>query len=114
MLLLLVCLPFSLPLCLHVAKEYERAVVFRLGRLKKGKVCGPGLFFTLPCIERHTRIDLRIVSFEVPPQEILSKDSVTVSVDAVCFYRVSNATSAVCNVGDYRKEDYRVISRYPV
>merc|ERR1719322_249171 len=100
-LLVLVTLPFSLCYCVKVVQEYERAVIFRLGRLKKGGASGPGLFFILPCIDNYRCVDLRTVSYEVPPQEMLSRDSVTVSVDAVCFYKVSNPLAAVCNVGAY-------------
>ena len=121
MLLVVVTLPFSLCYCVKVVQEYERAVIFRLGRLKKGGASGPGLFFILPCIDKYSCLDLRTVSYEVPPQEMLSRDSVTVSVDAVCFYKVSqhnssstltfsskyllsqisNPLAAVCNVGSY-------------
>ena len=67
----------------------------------KGGAKGPGLFFIIPCIDNYRCVDLRTVSFNVPPQEILSKDSVTVKVDAVVYYRISNATVAVCNVEDF-------------
>merc|ERR1712142_1149432 len=73
-------------------------VIFRLGRLLPGGAKGPGIFFVLPCIESYRKVDLRTVSFGVPPQEVLTKDSVTVSVDAVVYYRVSNATVSVANV----------------
>ena len=73
-------------------QEYERAVIFRLGRVKKGGAVGPGLFTILPCIDNIVTVDLRTVTFDVPPQEILSRDSVTVTVDAVIYYRVSNPT----------------------
>lgn len=82
-------------------QEYERAVIFRLGRVTKGGARGPGIFFIIPCIDTYTKVDLRTVSFDVPPQEILSKDSVTVAVDAVVYYRISNATIAITNVEDY-------------
>jgi len=101
MILVVVTLPFSLCYCVKVVQEYERAVIFRLGRLKKGGASGPGLFFILPCIDKYSCLDLRTVSYEVPPQEMLSRDSVTVSVDAVCFYKISNPLAAVCNVGSY-------------
>jgi len=101
MILVVVTLPFSLCYCVKVVQEYERAVIFRLGRLKQGGASGPGLFFILPCIDKYSCVDLRTVSYEVPPQEMLSRDSVTVSVDAVCFYKVSNPLAAVCNVGAY-------------
>lgn len=82
-------------------QEYERVVIFRLGRLLKGGARGPGIFFIIPCIDTYCKVDLRTVSFDVPPQEILSKDSVTVAVDAVVYYRISNATIAVSNVENY-------------
>ncbi|KAI6173910.1 PHB domain-containing protein [Aphelenchoides besseyi] len=61
-------------------------------------VKGPGIFFVIPCIEQFTRVDLRTVSFSVPPQEILTSDSVTISVDAVIYYRIFNATISIANV----------------
>ena len=88
MILVILTLPFSLCYCVKVVQEYERAVIFRLGRLKQGGASGPGLFFILPCIDNYSCVDLRTVSYEVPPQEMLSKDCVTVNVDAVCFYKV--------------------------
>ncbi|XP_077986044.1 band 7 protein AGAP004871-like isoform X2 [Glandiceps talaboti] len=91
-------LPLSVCVCIKVVQEYERAVIFRLGRLLPGGAKGPGIFFVLPCIEDYTKVDLRTVSFDVPPQEILTKDSVTVSVDAVVYYRVNNATISIANV----------------
>ncbi|XP_015789152.1 mechanosensory protein 2 [Tetranychus urticae] len=100
-LLIVITLPFSLLFTVKVVQEYERAVIFRLGRLVKGGARGPGIFFIIPCIDSYCKIDLRTVTFDVPPQEILSKDSVTVAVDAVVYYRISNATVAVTNVADY-------------
>jgi len=96
--LFLLTMPFSFCACIKVVQEYERAVIFRLGRLTAGGAKGPGIFFVLPCIEDYTKVDLRTVSFDVPPQEILTKDSVTVSVDAVIYYRINNATISVANV----------------
>lgn len=68
--------PFSLCVCIKIVKEYERAVIFRLGRNLSGGAKGPGLFFILPCIDTIQTIDLRTITFDVPPQEILTKDSV--------------------------------------
>ncbi|XP_076347492.1 band 7 protein AGAP004871-like isoform X3 [Tachypleus tridentatus] len=114
--LIVATLPFSLVLCIKVVQEYERAVIFRLGRLLRGGAKGPdqpnrsdqspndsvsGIFFIIPCIDTYCKVDLRTVSFDVPPQEILSRDSVTVAVDAVVYYRISNATIAISNVEDY-------------
>ncbi|XP_046659153.1 band 7 protein AGAP004871 [Homalodisca vitripennis] len=93
-------LPFSLFVCFKVVQEYERAVIFRLGRLVSGGAKGPGIFFILPCIDNYARVDLRTRTYDVPPQEVLTKDSVTVSVDAVVYYRVSNATISVANVAN--------------
>jgi len=96
--LVLVTMPFSLCVCFKVVQEYERAVIFRLGRLLHGGSRGPGIFFVLPCIESYQKVDLRTITLGVPPQEVLTRDSVTVSVDAVVYYRVSNATVSVANV----------------
>ncbi|XP_046996637.1 band 7 protein AGAP004871 isoform X1 [Schistocerca americana] len=96
--LVVLTLPFSLFVCFKVVQEYERAVIFRLGRLMSGGAKGPGIFFILPCIDCYARVDLRTRTYDVPPQEVLTKDSVTVSVDAVVYYRVSNATISVANV----------------
>merc|ERR1719460_58115 len=97
--LLIICtFPFSLFVTVKMVQEYERAVIFRLGRGKKGGAVGPGLFFIIPCMDDIRVVDLRTISFDVPPQEILTKDSVTVTVDAVCFFKVSEPMSSVCNV----------------
>ncbi|KAH7720115.1 CBN-STO-2 protein [Aphelenchoides avenae] len=97
-LIMLGTFPISVCFCLKIVQEYERAVIFRLGRLIGGGARGPGIFFVMPCIETYAKVDLRTVSFSVPPQEILTRDSVTVSVDAVVYYRVCNATVSVANV----------------
>jgi len=101
--LVVITFPISLFMCIKVVKEYERAVIFRLGRIKKGGAQGPGLFFIIPCIDQCVVVDLRTVSFDVPPQEILTKDSVTVDVDAVVYYNIRNPMAAVCNVSNYSK-----------
>nr|XP_020656577.1 erythrocyte band 7 integral membrane protein [Pogona vitticeps] len=97
-LLVLVTFPISIWLCIKIVKEYERAIIFRLGRILKGGAKGPGLFFVLPCTDSCTKVDMRTISFDIPPQEILTKDSVTVNVDGVVYYRVQNATLAVANI----------------
>jgi len=103
--MLLICctFPFSLCVCMKQVQEYERAVIFRLGRAKKGGAQGPGLFFIIPCMDNISVVDLRTVTFDVPPQEILSKDSVTVAVDAVVYYKIRDPMAAVCNVQDSAK-----------
>ncbi|KAL3091381.1 hypothetical protein niasHS_007174 [Heterodera schachtii] len=88
------CFSMFLVFMSYIVQQYERAVVFRLGRIRR-KAQGPGLFFILPCVDEYRCVDLRTVTCDVPPQQVLSKDSVTVTVDAVVFYRVFNATQAV-------------------
>jgi erythrocyte band 7 integral membrane protein len=61
--------PISIFICFKVVQEYERAVIFRMGRLRAGGARGPGVFFVLPCIDNYCKVDLRTVSFDVPPQE---------------------------------------------
>jgi erythrocyte band 7 integral membrane protein len=100
-LLIIITLPLSLFVCLKVVTEYERAVIFRLGRIRPGGPKGPGIFFVVPCIDQYIKVDLRTVSFDVPPQEVLTRDSVTVTVDAVVYFRVRNPTMAVCNVVNF-------------
>jgi len=100
---IIVTFPFSLCACLKMVQEYERAVIFRLGRIKKGGAVGPGLFFIIPCMDNIVVTDLRTMSFDVPPQEVLTKDSVTVAVDAVVYYKIREPLAAVCQVEDYAK-----------
>jgi len=99
--LIVVSLPLSLFCVVKVVQEYERAVIFRLGRLLTGGARGPGVFFVIPCVDVYEKIDMRSQTFEIPPQEILTKDSVTVFVNAIMYYKVANAIHAVANVDDY-------------
>ncbi|XP_071797329.1 band 7 protein AGAP004871-like [Asterias amurensis] len=101
--ILLLTFPLTIWFCFKTVAEYERAIIFRAGRLLPGGPKGPGLFFILPCIDEFRVIDLRTLSFDVPPQEILSKDSVTVTVDAVVYFRVSDPSMAVLNVENYSR-----------
>ncbi|KAI4883503.1 hypothetical protein NFI96_024967 [Prochilodus magdalenae] len=94
----IVLLPVSIFMCIKIVQEYERAVIFRLGRIMDRKPKGPGMFFVLPCTDTFTKVDLRSKSFDIPPQEILTKDSVTVCVDGVVYFRVSDPISSVANV----------------
>jgi regulator of protease activity HflC (stomatin/prohibitin superfamily) len=93
---------FSLMIALSsikIAKEYERGVVFRLGRLIPLK--GPGLFFIIPGIDRLTKVDLRVITLEVPQQEIITSDNVTVKVNAVIFFQVMDAQAAIVRVANF-------------
>lgn len=96
-LLIAVTFPVSICMCIKIVQEYQRAVVFRLGRLIP-EVKGPGIFFIIPCIDQFLNIDLRVVSYNVPSQEILSRDSVTVSVDAVVYFKVFDPITSVIGV----------------
>lgn len=84
---------------IKVVREYERVVVFRLGRLIGGK--GPGVVIILPVIDRIRKIDLRVLTLDIPKQRIITKDNVTVDVDAVVYFRVNDANQAVVKVQDY-------------
>lgn len=96
---IIITFPITVFLCIKIVQEYERAVIFRLGRVLPG-ARGPGIFFIIPCLDNFVKVDLRTVSFDVPPQEILTKDSVTIAVDAVVYYRISNPMISVVNVED--------------
>jgi len=93
--------PVSIWFSFKVVQEYERAVIFRLGKLRSNKSKRAGIFFIIPIIDTYRNVDLRTGAFNVPPQEILTKDSVTVNVDAVVYFQVSNPISAVCNNDNY-------------
>ena len=82
-----------------IVQEYERGVIFRLGRLIGAK--GPGLFFIIPGIDRMVKVDLRVITMDVAAQEVITKDNVTVKVNAVIYFRVMDPSMAVVKVLDY-------------
>ncbi len=84
---------------LKILNEYERAVVFRLGRLTPYR--GPGVTFIIPVLERMVRIDLRTVTLDIPPQDVITRDNVTVKVSAVLYFRVVDPSRAVTEVANY-------------
>ncbi|HYI25730.1 MAG TPA: slipin family protein [Thermomicrobiales bacterium] len=84
---------------IKIVQEYERGVVFRLGRL--AGVRGPGLILLIPFIERMQKVDLRTVTMDIPAQEVITKDNVTIRVNAVAYFRVLNPDAAVVNVADF-------------
>ncbi|XP_034132347.1 erythrocyte band 7 integral membrane protein-like isoform X2 [Drosophila guanche] len=98
----IITFPLSIFLCLIVVKEYHRVLVFRLGRVRKG-IRGPGLVWTLPCIDDFIKVDLRTFSTEVPSQDILTRDSVTISVDAVLYYCIKDPMDALIQVDDAKE-----------
>ncbi|MBE0430010.1 MAG: slipin family protein [Thermoleophilia bacterium] len=84
---------------IRIAREYERGVIFRLGRLIDTK--GPGLFLLIPYIDRMVKVDLRIVTMNVPPQEVITRDNVPVKVNAVVYFRVMEPNQAIVEVEDF-------------
>ena len=95
----LVLLLILLASSLRVMREYERAVVFQLGRFWKVK--GPGLVILIPGLQQMVRVDLRTVTFDVPPQDVISRDNVSVKVNAVLFFRVVDPEKAVIQVENF-------------
>ncbi|HXW83396.1 MAG TPA: slipin family protein [Candidatus Binataceae bacterium] len=84
---------------IKVLNEYERAVVFRLGRLTAHR--GPGVIFIIPLVERQVRIDLRIVTLDIPPQDVITRDNVTLKMSAVLYFRVVDPSRAVTEIANY-------------
>jgi len=84
---------------IRIVREYERGVIFRLGRLVGAK--GPGLFLIIPVVDKMVKISLRTIVLDVPPQEVITKDNVTTSVNAVLFFRVVDPSASVVEVEDY-------------
>ncbi len=84
---------------IRVLREYERGVIFTLGRYTGTK--GPGLFFLVPFVQQMVRVSLRVVVDEVPPQDVISRDNVSVSVNAVLYFRIVDPERAIIKVGDY-------------
>jgi len=85
---------------IRIVREYERGVIFRLGRLVGAR--GPGLFYIIPIVESMVVVDLRTITYDVPTQEVVTRDNVTVRVNAVVYYRVLDPEKAVTEVMDYR------------
>jgi len=88
-----------LMMSIRIAREYERGVIFRLGRLIGTK--GPGLYLLIPVIDRQVKVDLRTVTMNVPPQEVITRDNVPAKVNAVVYFRVMEATKSIVEVEDY-------------
>lgn len=86
---------------IRILPEYERGVVFRLGRVT-GPPKGPGLIFLIPIVDRLLRVSLRTVTMDIPPQDIITRDNVTVRVNAVTYFRVLDPLRAILEIEDYR------------
>ena len=97
--LLLIFVLVLLTASIRILREYERGVIFRLGRLIAQK--GPGLIVLIPLIDRMVRVDLRTVTLNVPPQEVITRDNVTVRVNAVAYFRVIDPNRAITEVENY-------------
>lgn len=91
---------------IRVLREYERAVVFRLGRLLGER--GPGLFLLFPVIDRMVKVSLRVVAMDVPAQDVITRDNVSIKVNAVLYFRVTGAVKAVIEVEDFRYATYQI------
>jgi len=97
--LIVVLLAIFLPASIKVLREYERGVIFRLGRLVGTK--GPGIFVIIPFVDRMVKVDLRIITMDVPYQEVITRDNVTVRVNAVVYFRVLDPEASVVKVLDF-------------
>jgi len=94
-------LVFVLPSMIRILREYERGVIFRLGKLLGSK--GPGLIFLIPFVDRMVKVDIRVVTSDVPKQEMMTRDNVPVTVDAVVYFRVMDPEAAIVKVENYLK-----------
>ena len=103
LLLVAILVVVAIKLTFNVLPEYERGVIFRLGRIAKGLYGGngPGLVIIVPFIDRLVRVSLRTVAMDVPPQDVITKDNVTVKVNAVIYFRVVDQERAIIQVEDY-------------
>jgi regulator of protease activity HflC (stomatin/prohibitin superfamily) len=90
-----------LPQMIRILREYERGVIFRLGKLLGAK--GPGLIFLIPVVDRMVKMDLRVITIEVPKQEVMTRDNVPATVDAVIYFRVVDPQAAVVKVENFLK-----------
>ncbi|MCH8874529.1 slipin family protein, partial [candidate division KSB1 bacterium] len=97
--LLIVVIVMLLASAIRVLREYERGVIFRLGRLVGSK--GPGLILLIPLIDRMVKVSLRTVAMDIPPQDVITKDNVSVKVNAVLYFRVMDPSKAITEVEDY-------------
>ncbi|UCF82635.1 MAG: slipin family protein [Desulfobacteraceae bacterium] len=97
--LAIVLIVFFLATAIRILREYERGVIFRLGRVIKTK--GPGLIILIPVIDKMVKVSLRLVAMDVPPQDVITRDNVSVKVNAVIYFRVMDPTNATIEVENY-------------
>jgi len=96
---IIIILLIILPMAIKITREYERGLVFRLGRFAGTR--GPGLFLIIPIIDKIVRIDLRIITLDVPSQEVITKDNIPITVDAVLYFKISDPQKATIEVENY-------------
>jgi regulator of protease activity HflC (stomatin/prohibitin superfamily) len=96
-----------LSMAVRIVQEYERGIVFRLGRVL-AQPKGPGLILIIPIIDRMRKVSLQVRTLNVPPQDVITRDNVTVKVNAVCYFRVQNATQAIVQVQDYELATFQI------
>ena len=104
--LVIIAVVLVLSAAIKIVAEYERGVIFRLGRLVGAK--GPGLFFIIPFVDRMVKVDLRVVTLDIPSQEAITRDNVTVKVNAVAYFRVVDPSRAIVAVEDFRRATYQI------
>jgi regulator of protease activity HflC (stomatin/prohibitin superfamily) len=91
---------------IKIVQEYERGVIFRLGRLQGAK--GPGIILLIPIVDRMVKVDLRVVTLDIPSQEAITRDNVTVRVNAVAYYRVVDPSDAIVEVEDFNRATWQI------
>jgi regulator of protease activity HflC (stomatin/prohibitin superfamily) len=104
--LIILAIVFVASSAVKIVAEYERGVIFRLGRLVGAK--GPGLFFIIPLVDRMVKVDLRVVTLDIPSQEAITKDNVTVKVNAVAYFRIVDPERAIVAVEDFRRATFQI------
>ncbi|MGB4549293.1 MAG: slipin family protein [Syntrophales bacterium] len=98
-LVLVVLVVMFLAAAIRILNEYERAVIFRLGRVLAAK--GPGLIILIPVIDRMVRVDTRVIAMDVPPQDVITRDNISIKVNAVVYFRVMDANRAIIEVENF-------------
>ncbi|MBW2572791.1 MAG: slipin family protein, partial [Deltaproteobacteria bacterium] len=96
---ILVVTVFFLSAAIRILNEYERGVIFRLGRVIQAK--GPGLIILIPVVDKMVKVSMRLIAMDVDPQDVISRDNVSVKVNAVIYFRVVDPTKAIVEVEDY-------------
>jgi len=98
--IVVILLVIILPASIRILREYERGVIFRFGRLRGAK--GPGIFLLIPFVDKMVKVDLRTVTLDVPPQDVITRDNVPVKVNAVAYFRVMDPEKAVVEIENYK------------